>query len=146
MKRIAIVIIMILALGAFAMPADAADVMYRGKTHDVAWDTAALEDGTPCADCRYYLFAKNMKTGAEVKVGDVAGLAATLILPAEGRWRPGVQAYRTVVPEVPGEDPIVDTSAISWADDPLVCAGGQTFWFRWFQAPQGPKGFQKKQP
>ncbi|HCU69857.1 MAG TPA: hypothetical protein DGF30_11725 [Desulfomicrobium sp.] len=124
--------------------AGAADAMYKGKTHNVAWDAATLEDGSPCADCKYYLFVKNIKTGAQIQVGDVAGLSATLILPAEGRYRPGVQAYRIVAPEVPGEEQAPpDVSSISWADNPEVCAGGQTFWFRWFQQPLAPRGLRK---
>lgn len=145
MKRIAFSIVLILALCGAAVASDAADVMTDGKTNVVAWDAVLLEDGSACADCKYFLFVKNIKTGAQIQVGDVAGLSATLILPAEGRYRPGVQAYRSIAPEMPEENPVVSYSAISWADDPLVCAGGQTFWFRWFQAPGGPKGIKKAQ-
>jgi len=142
MKKIVLSLLVILVL-AWAAPAPAADVLFRGRSHNMAWNAAQLDDATPCTDCSYSLYIRNIRTGVEIRVGETTGLASVLIMPAEGRYRAGVQASRIIPPEVTGEEAVTETSSISWSDIPEVCAAGDTFWFRWFKAPLGPRGLQK---
>lgn len=137
MKRIAIVVF-ILCLAGLAAASDAADVQHRGRTHTVAWDASLLEDETPCTDCRYEIWIRNVATGTETKIGETSELQLGIVLPSQGRYRVGGLAKRTVE----GAD---EVSEKVWSDNPDVCLDGQTFSFRWVAAPLGPRGL-KRQP
>lgn len=133
MKTLAIVLGLMLSVATAN-----ADTMYKGKLHDVAWDASMMvtETGeTPCTSCSYYLYIKNIKTGAEIKVGETTQLTHQIVLPAEGRYRAGVQAVR-IIDETP------ETSPVSWSDNALVCYQNETFFFRWVYPPVGSKNLR----
>lgn len=104
-----------------------------GEDYTVAWDAAKMKiDGSNCTDCRYYLYLRHRETGLVYEEGDVAELSATLTPPDSDSYTPGVAAYLTSVVE--GFE-IIDTSDITWADDPNVCVNGQTFLIGTVYAP-----------
>jgi hypothetical protein len=101
----------------------AADIWYRGNTHDLSWDPViTYEDGSPIEGetVNYNLYLKNEQTGVEDLLGVLSANSYQALLPEKGRYRFGVQA--ALGPDV---------SEIMWSDNAIACQNGLTFGMRW---------------
>jgi len=98
----------------------------------VAWDQVTVVSGT----VTYKTYRKLAVGGVETYVGTVSALQATLTFAEEGRYILGVRSVRNV-------DGIeVESSTISWSDNPAVCMNGKTFGVQYYVPPDAPKGLR----
>jgi hypothetical protein len=134
MKKVLVILIILLLTLPISI-ADAADIEYKGRTHNVTWAASVYDDGTACTACTYYLYIKNKVTGVQTKVGETTQLTSTITLPLAGSYWAGVDARD-------GDVGAGVATAISWSNMPEVVSLGETWFLTWTKTLQGPKSFK----
>ena len=100
----------------------------------VLWDPVTVATGT----VSYKTYYRPASSGPEVftYVSTITEVQATITFTLEGRYFLGVRSVRNV-------DGIeVESSTISWSDNPLVCAGGVTFGVQYYIPPPNVGGLK----
>lgn len=105
---------------------------YPANQKTVAWDAVTVPSGT----VTYKLYSQPESGGTPTLMTTVATTQATVTFTVEGRYYLGVSTVRTVS----GVE--VESSTISWSNNPAVCAGGATFGIQYLVAPNAPTGFR----
>ena len=103
----------------------------------VAWDAVAPIVATDTI--KYQVYTRIGATGDGAAVGaEIIATQLAITFSVEGRYFVGVKAVRYPVGETVG----IPAAAVSWSNDPLVCAAAGPFGFVYYVAPPGVKGLR----
>ena len=132
MKRILVGLFMMLLFGSVVW----AQTWHTANQTSVSWSAVTHSTtGDPLTDdITYKLYLANAVTDPDKStpsliVEGVVDTRYTITLGVEGRFFVGIKAVRSIDGEVVAE------GEMSWSDDPLVVANGQTFGIRYFLPP-----------
>jgi hypothetical protein len=100
----------------------------------VSWDPVTVQSGT----VTYKTFTKPVTGGTETFVSTVNTTQSVITFTTEGRYYLGVKSVRNV-------DGIeLESSSISWSNDPAVCLNGVTFGAQYYIPPANVGGMKVK--
>lgn len=98
----------------------------------VSWDAVTVTSGT----VSYKTYYRPAAGGAETYAGTVTSTQDTITLTIEGRYFLGVRSVRNV------DGLELESSRISWSDNPADCQGGVTFGVQYYTLPANVGGIR----